>query len=305
MKYPIVFENKVTGAFGTIGREWLNELDITVQKYLDKWDLQSEGPVDNLSYNYVLKVNYENDNRAILKLGVPNYDFDNEIRTLHTYNGKGCVQVIKSEPECGAMLLEHLLPGTMLVEVEEMLAIKHFAKVWTQLRRQVEKNADHPSIKHWMRALDRYLEVYTNNEGPISTYNIQLAQTYFNEICNTSIGSELLHGDLHHENILFSDKYGWIAIDPKGVIGDPYFDFISFLTNQLFHKTNPKQLIEQRVIGLCEEMNLDKDRLLKSGFTMSILYACWGIEDNDSDWKKTYQCALWFEELRDPKKQFA
>lgn len=298
MKYPNEFVQKVTGAFGNVGKEWLSELDSIVQTYLEKWNLQSVGPVENLSYNYVLKVKGEYGNRAILKLGVPNYDFKNEIRTLQTYDGEGCVQLLKTDSTDGVMLLEHLLPGTMLAGVEERLAIKHFVKVWTDIRRKVEKNANHPTVEDWMQAFDRYLEVYPMNEGPISTENIQLAKNYAHEITNTSEGIELLHGDLHHENILFSDEYGWIAIDPKGVIGDPYFDFVSFLTNQLIDTFNPKQLLKQRVSLLSEEMQLDNDRLLKAAVAMSMLYACWGLEDNDPYWENSFRCAKWFEELR-------
>lgn len=41
-----------------------------------------------------------------------------------------------------------------------------------------------------------------------------------------------LHGDLHHDNILFGPR-GWLAIDPKGVIGDPGFDAANMFYNPL------------------------------------------------------------------------
>lgn len=297
MKYPDSFEMKIIGAFGETGKAWLESLETLKLTYLNKWKLQSEGPVENLSYNYVLKVIDDKGKKAILKLGIPNYDFGNEVRTLQAYNGEGCAKIIKEDAENGAMLLERLLPGTMLIEVEEKLAVVYFAKVWTTIRRPVKKGADHPSIKHWMKALNRYQQKHLMNEGPIPTEFIRFAQACFDEITSSSNGSELLHGDLHHENILYSDTHGWIAIDPKGVVGDPYFDVVSFLTNQLFNKTNPKFLLKQRVKLLCEEMHLDEKRLLKAAIAMSTLYACWGIEDHDPDWKNTYQCARWFEEL--------
>ncbi|WP_391122809.1 aminoglycoside phosphotransferase family protein [Psychrobacillus sp. L3] len=295
MEYPLSFEKKIIGANGEVGKAWLDSLESLVHTYLDKWDLQSYGAVENLSYNYVLKVIDMSGNRAILKLGIPNYDFGNEIRTLRAYNGNGCVKIIKADSENGAMLLEHLQPGTMLTEVEEQLAVKTFAHVWTAIRRTVEENADHPSIADWMKAFDRYQDKYQTNEGPIPNHFVFLARTYFVEIANSSENNDLLHGDLHHENILYSTTDGWLAIDPKGVIGDNYFDFISFLTNQLFNKSNPRQLLEKRVTLLCEEMQLNKERLLKAAVAMSTLYTCWGIEDNDPEWENTYRCAQWFE----------
>ena len=42
----------------------------------------------------------------------------------------------------------------------------------------------------------------------------------------------LLHGDLHHENIMHGPR-GWLAIDPKGVLGDPGFDAANMFYNPL------------------------------------------------------------------------
>lgn len=300
MKYPLQFVNKVSGAYGEEGDKWLEDLECTTQHYLDKWNLQSEGPVENLSYNYVLKVKDESGGRAILKLGVANYDFENETRTLIAYDGNGCAKLLIAEPKHGAMLLEYILPGTMLCNVnDERMAIKHFSKVWSSIRTSVLKNANHPSISDWLMAFDRYLNTYPEGEVGISLDFIQLARAYYEELTATSKGNELLHGDLHHENILYSDLKGWMAIDPKGVIGDPYFDVISFLINQLFHQHNPKLVLKNRVEMLCEELQLEKERLLKAAVVMSTLYACWGVEDNDPQWTDTYKCAQWFEELRD------
>ncbi|MFF2752927.1 aminoglycoside phosphotransferase family protein [Psychrobacillus sp. NPDC058041] len=297
MIFPRAFEMKIIGAFGEVGKEWLGTLETLVDTYLEKWNLQSEGAVENLSYNYVLKVVEENGKKGILKLGIANYDFENEIRTLLTYNGKGCVKIIKEDSKNGAMLLEHLQPGTMLTEVEEHLAVKHFSRVWNAIRRKVEENSNHPSVRNWMQAFDRYQEKFPSNDGPIPQHFVSLAKAYFYEIANSSNNDDLLHGDLHHENILYSNNYGWLAIDPKGVIGDTYFDFISFLTNQLFNKLDPRQLLEKRVNILCDEMQLNKERLLKAAVAMSTLYACWGIEDSDPEWDNSFKCAQWFEEF--------
>ncbi|MFJ5769826.1 aminoglycoside phosphotransferase family protein [Psychrobacillus sp. NPDC093180] len=298
MKYPIQFVNKVIGAFGEVGEEWLNNLESTIQHYLEKWDLQLEGPVDNLSYNYVLKVIDENGNKAILKLGVPNYDFENEIRTLQAYDGKGCAKLLIADAKHGAMLLEYLHPGKMLSKVhDEQTAIQHFAKVWTSIRTSVMKNDSHPAISDWLVAFDSYSEKNPEEEGGISLDFIQQAKTYYKDLVDTSRGNELLHGDLHHENILYSESKGWMAIDPKGVIGDSYFDVISFLINQLFHHDNPKTVLKNRVEMLCEELQLEKARLLKAAIVMATLYACWGVEDKDPDWADAYTCAQWFKEF--------
>jgi streptomycin 6-kinase len=288
------FEMKIINAFGEDGRGWLDCLEETVESFLQKWELTSEGPVSNLSYNYVLKVRDSKGVPLILKLGVPNFDTRNEIQTLQTYGGSGCVRLLKFDPEHGIMLLEQLVPGTMLSEeTDEAQVIRNYIKVWKEIRRPAPSETNTPFITRWFEGLSR--EEHLN--GPIPVEHIQLAKDFLRHILETSTGAELLHGDLHHENILLSEHHGWMAIDPKGVIGDSYFDIVSFLVNQLDAKEDPKGLLRYRVDLISEGLGLDRQRLLKAAVALGTLYACWGIEDRDPDWKKTYQCVKWFIEF--------
>lgn len=295
MQISSEFQEKIIHVFGSDGKSWLGSLEQTAQAYLQKWNLSSEGPVNNLSYNYVMKVNDSEGTPLILKLGVPNFDTRNEIVTLKAYDGNGCAKLLKSDPEKGVMLLERLVPGRMLSEeMDEMLVVETFIKVWKAIRRPIPNGTSTPSLIHWFEGLQRYRKYFPN--GPISQEHIQLADDFFQQVIDSSAGSELLHGDLHHENILYSEEQGWMAIDPKGVAGDPYFDVISFLVNQLESKTDPKSILKLRIDTMSEQLGLDRQRLLKAAVALGTLYACWGIEDQ-ADWETTYQCVKWFIEL--------
>lgn len=297
MKIPQPFQEKIVNGFGQAGEEWLSSLEAMVETYLQKWELSSEGPVDNLSYNYVIKVIDKKRTPLILKLGVPNFDTRNEILTLQAYNGNGCAQLLKSDPVHGVMLLERLVPGTMLSTVEdEKLVVETFCKVWKAIRRPLPNGGTTPSLTNWFEGLPRYRKNYPENDGPISLEHVQLAEEFFRDVNETSAGAELLHGDLHHENILYSDQYNWMAIDPKGVAGDPYFDVVSFLVNQLDSKPDPKSILKLRVDLISEQLGLDRKRLLNASIALGTLYACWGIEDQ-ADWETTYQCVKWFIEF--------
>lgn len=41
----------------------------------------------------------------------------------------------------------------------------------------------------------------------------------------------VLHGDIHHGNVLGGGERGWLAIDPKGLLGERTFDFVNILRN--------------------------------------------------------------------------
>ena len=125
-----------------------------------------------------------------------------------------------------------------------------------------------------------------------------MADDYLHEIQQSTTENELLHGDLHHENILFSNERGWLAIDPKGVAGNPNLRR-RFIHDQssILQSLTRKQLLKLRVDLISETLQLNRELLLKAAIAMSTLYACWSVEDKDPDWNQTYQCAKWFEKI--------
>ncbi|MDM5330148.1 aminoglycoside phosphotransferase family protein [Neobacillus sp. CF12] len=295
MQISSKFQKKIINAFGSDGVSWLDSLESTIQTYFEKWELTSEGPVENLSYNYVIKVTDSAGAPFILKLGVPNFDTRNEMKTLQIYNGDGCAKLLKYDLEDGVMLLERLVPGRMLSTVsDEIVVIENYTKVWKAIRRPLLDGVSTPSLTHWFEGLTNYRN---SGDSQIALKHVQAAEEFFQQVMDSSEGTELLHGDLHHENILYSEENGWMAIDPKGVAGDPYFDVVSFLVNQLDSKVDPKSILKLRVDTICEQLGLDRQRLLKASIALGTLYACWGIEDQDPDWDKTYQCVKWFIEF--------
>lgn len=92
-----------------------------------------------------------------------------------------------------------------------------------------------------------------------------------------------MHGDLHHDNIL---KHGndWLAIDPKGVIGDREFEIAAFdfmYVSELANITDSKSIMEQRIEVLAQKSKLDAQRIKDWVFVRLILMAAWLLEDND------------------------
>ena len=48
----------------------------------------------------------------------------------------------------------------------------------------------------------------------------------------------LLHGDLHHQNVMRTRRHGlptWVAIDPQGLWGDPAYEVANLFGNPLGH----------------------------------------------------------------------
>ncbi|GKV55854.1 kinase [Sporosarcina sp. NCCP-2222] len=301
MDIPVEFQQKIIGCFREEGEKWLAALPEKVAHYAKQWGLTIQGPFTNLSYNYVLFVEDTQGQPFVLKLGVPNFDCRNEMDTVRQYDGKGCARLVKADREEGVMLLERLSPGTMLSDLlDEEEVVRIFLDTWKAIRRELPTERQIPMITDWAGSLTTYAaQANGNQEIPIEFIN--RAQEYIYKNMEEPERHELLHGDLHHENILYSEERGWLAIDPKGVGGDPCFDLVSFMINHLMEKPDPRTLLEYRVNRISEELHIDQIRLLETAVGLSTLYACWAIEDQ-SDWQDTYQCAVWFNELLEEKR---
>src|SRR6185437_12258032 len=95
-------------------------------------------------------------------------------------------------------------------------------------------------------------------------------------------GSVILHGDLHHENILHSHDEGWLAIDPKGVCGDPGYEVGSFILNQLPKNASQlelREILSRRLSVFLDELNIAGNRLIGWAFCHAMSSAAWSFEE--------------------------
>ena len=93
----------------------------------------------------------------------------------------------------------------------------------------------------------------------------------------------LLHGDLHHWNILSAGGDTWIAIDPKGVVGEREYEVGSLLRNpndQIQHWPDLEARTRRRIAILAEVLGFDRHRLARWNFAQALLSIWWGYEDS-------------------------
>ena len=263
------FQQKIVAAFGKAGEQWLQELPVKLKGICKEWGLTREGEPTNLSYNYVAYVRDACNCSLVLKVGIPGDDFSNEIQATKAFQGAGFVKLVQCDEEVGSILLERLKPGKMLKEVGREAQLDIYLEVWNQLNRQPSQEVPH--IHKWFQALLNSSANDLNSQEQIPT-----ALRYKKEIEQSSAGDVLLHGDLHHQNILFDEERGWLVIDPKGVQGDAYFDYVSFLFNEL---NGDLELLESRVKQLAAKQALDEQRLRKAAVALLTVQVLWAVED--------------------------
>lgn len=97
----------------------------------------------------------------------------------------------------------------------------------------------------------------------------------------------VLHGDIHHGNILDFGPRGWLAIDPKGLIGERGFDYANLFCNpEAAIALAPGRLVRQ-VDVVAEAAGLERQRLLKWIMAYAGLSAAWFLEDGEWEPAKT------------------
>lgn len=96
----------------------------------------------------------------------------------------------------------------------------------------------------------------------------------------------VLHGDLHHDNVLDFGSRGWRAIDPHGLFGERGFDLANIFTNpDLSDPTRPVATrpgcFQRRLDVVAGAAGLERRRLLRWVLAWTGLSAAWFLEDDD------------------------
>ncbi|HET6387561.1 MAG TPA: aminoglycoside phosphotransferase family protein [Armatimonadota bacterium] len=287
------FQRTIIEVAGEDGRRWLAELPSILAACAARWSLRICLPCFDLSYNYVVPVVRDNGEEAVLKLGLPGPERDCEREALRLFDGRGMVRLIESDPSAGAMLLERLRPGDPLPP-GDAAAISITAGLMRQYWRPPPEGYVFPSLADWAEGLRTMRDRFGGGTGPLPIDLVERAEGLFQDLLASTDAPVLLHGDLHYGNILTAERAPWIAIDPKGVVGDSAYDtatLLCSLVNENNESPSSRRMFARDLDRLTEELELDRERILGWAIAQSVLSAWWMIEDHGRDWEPAIACA--------------
>jgi len=200
---------------------------------------------------------------------------------LALYDGKGAVRLI--EHEARALLLEYADGDDltmMAAQGKDDEASFIIADVLNELHQAPVANIsqDIVTLQERMRSLFVKAEADAKKQVPSLYIDAGLIAA---ELLAEGSEACLLHGDMHHGNVLNS-KRGWLAIDPKGIVGDRAFDVANVLCNpQRVEIVLNAGRLERQTHILAERMGLDVQRILMHTYVYACLSALWSIEDHE------------------------
>lgn len=280
MNLPYSFRKTIYGVYGEKGHRWLEALPNLLEIAKLQWGLSNIQIAPQLSYNYVAFA-LQGKRNVVLKISMPHKELSSEIAALKFFNGEGTVLLLENDFKQGMMLLERLTPGTMLSTVQNDEEATHIAiDVMLKLKKPCPTTDDFVPLSDWFKGFERLRTRFCGGTGPLDKKVVEEAEGAVKEFLTEDHSPQLMHGDLHHYNILSSEK-GWLAIDPKGVIGPPCYEVGPFLLNPRDKSSEEiGRLASRRIAILSERLGFEKERIRKWAIAHAVLSGWWALEDN-------------------------
>jgi streptomycin 6-kinase len=282
----IGFQRRISALPG--GPEWLETLPALLARCASHWSLALHSPFA-LSYNYVCRATRADGTPVVLKIGLPNDELDSEQAALEVYAGNGCVRLLERLPEISAFTLERLTPGTTLAEeiTDDEEATRIAADVMSALWKPLPEEHNFRTTADWAAGLEKLRLEFGGGTGPFPAHLVDAAERLFAELHASQSPPVLLHGDLHHFNILRAGRRPWLAIDPKGIVGEREYEAGALLRNPDNDRLDDNALRSRtlrRIDQLAETFGFDRDRLIGWCIAQAVLSAWWGYEDGEAQW---------------------
>lgn len=272
---------KLIDVYGERGRAWVEAFPATLERVRRRWGLRLGETFAYVGYAYVARAELPDGTPVVLKLAPPDKELVSEAEALRHYDGRGVCRLLDSDDTVVALLLERLEPGETLATLEDDAAATEIAaNVMERLFRPLPPDHAFPTIERWGQAFERVREQHGDSGGVFPPELLDPASRLYFDLCASQTGPVLLHGDLHHYNILSATREPWLAIDPKGLAGEPAYEIGPYLYNRLDAGPDIRALTLRRIDQFAGILGLDRQRLLAWGFCQSVLSAVWTFEDH-------------------------
>jgi streptomycin 6-kinase len=196
---------------------------------------------------------------------------------LEAFGGSGMIQPIAHAP--GAVLLPRLMPGHDLVSLclagrDEEAA----GNIATLIQRMPNLGAHPASIGTVAQMQGDFARCRHGGDGFIPIGFVDRAEALFAELCATQRNVRVLHGDLHHFNVLFDSDAGWVIIDPQGPIAEIEYEIGASLRNPAHELVASPFVLERRLRIYEDRLQVDLERTVKWAFATTVLGILWPFE---------------------------
>lgn len=246
-----------------------------------KWELTGIESIYEKKNKGVYRAEAAEFGSVILKIAADNASLSGEFQALSEMQGEFCCQVYAFDPANRLLLEEQILPGTTLKqEPDWKKRVICFSKVFEKIHVVPKDQTNYRSYLDWVRNACKSVTDQGNRE---LSAGMKLAVEIAERMFARYPERRLLHGDLHHENLLQNEDGKYVIIDPKGVVGPPVFDIPRFVLNELDDgEDSLRKAHISKVIGLLSHvLSYPCDDLYQLLFMEIMLANAWNFEDGE------------------------
>lgn len=251
--------------------------EAVVAGYLDRWGLVSDGEPITTHASRLLPVRRDG-LPAMLKIATEAEE-RRGAATMVWWGGEGAARVLAHEGD--ALLMERATGPLSLAAMarggDDDLATRILCRAAAALH--APRGGPVPAwlapLPEWFRAL----EPSAAGRGGLLERAAEMARELFAGPWERDMA--VLHGDIHHGNVLDFGARGWLAIDPKGLWGERSFDFVNILRNPDDDTATRPGRFARQVTLIAETAGLDRARLLQWTLAFTGLSAVWVMEDGE------------------------
>jgi streptomycin 6-kinase len=267
------------------GAAWLTELPGLVAGCVDDWGLTLSPPFEPAAISWVAPAELPDGTRAVLKVNFPEPESEHEADALQWWAGDGAVRLLAQDRNRRALLIARCDPGAQLRHVpDEPAANRIAAGVLRRLWKPAPPDdAGYRTLaeesRRWADELPRRWE---RHGRPVPREVLEEAVALCAELGDSQPELVVCHQDFHGGNVLSVAGGGWLAIDPKPLIGERAFDLASLLRDRrpaLLSGPHPERVVRERLEQLCGELEVDRERA--RGWALVHALA-WGMSDEDA-----------------------
>jgi streptomycin 6-kinase len=258
---------------------------VGLTRAVQKWGITLGEPyVDVYPGNLVYRCTLGDGTPAVIKTEpdrAPEDEFLTGLDALIFYGGRGMVHVLEVARDDRIVLMERVVPGETLWQAPIDRALEAVASVMSKLRGAPPKRHSFPDVRAYHRAWPNHVRLY-GGAGPIDADLFEIGERLFIELCDSAAEPVVLHGDLHYGNVLSSDREGWLAIDPKGVIGEPCYEVGDLFRNrvdELYESSDPARAMRRRVEAVAGLTGFDAERIRAWALVQAVLSEVWTADN--------------------------
>jgi streptomycin 6-kinase len=258
-------------------------VETALSRAMIRWSLTKSTPVVETPTSWIYRVEQNGRNFAAVKILKPHAAEEERrgARLLQWYSGEGAVTVFDTHGD--TIFMEWLDGGTLGDAVrsghDEQSAIAAATVVAGLLRKRPDAPDDLQPLRDRFAALFATdVRAWPHTARDLYARSAGIALKLFDR----PTAQLPLHGDLHHDNILSSDR-GWLAIDPKGLVGDPIYEVANLFRNPVDARDTVAD--SKRIYAMADifQQRLGFSRKLMFGYAAahSALAACWSLQSGD------------------------